>query len=364
VHIVARLSAALLAVMAVLLPAVPAAADEVADGQWYVPALQLKQAHAISTGQGVTVAVVDSGVDATHPDLKGSVLPGADFSTSFTTSSGDGRTDTNGHGTGIAALIAGHGRVQGVAPAAKILPVRISSSSGNIPAAVQWAVANGAKVINIALAGSVPEAREQAAVEKALAADVVVVAGAGNLPENATVAYPAAYPGVVAACATTKNGGHASISTTGPQVMLCAPGEKISTAYTAHKYVLTSGTSDATALIAGTAALLRAKHPQLSAADVIRQLTSTATDKGAAGRDDLYGYGIVNPLAALTANVATAPASAAAATSAASAPSAATTEPADNVGLQRVIILGGVCLILVLGAAAALATWLIVRRRQ
>ncbi|MCW2638356.1 MAG: mycP, partial [Dactylosporangium sp.] len=165
-----------------------------------------------------------------------------------------------------------------------------------------WAAQHGVKVMCIALSGQDSPNLKQA-VEQAQAADVVLVAAAGNRPRDATVTYPAAYPGVIAAAAVDQQGNHADVSVTGPQVTLAAPGVDIVSPRLNGKYSQNVGTSDATAIIAGVAALVRAKYPQLSAAEVIHRLTATATDKGAPGRDDQYGYGIVNPVAALTADV-------------------------------------------------------------
>ncbi|MEV6968616.1 S8 family serine peptidase [Hamadaea sp. NPDC051192] len=328
--------------------ALPARADDFSDGQWYASALRLSQAQQLSKGADVIVAVIDSGVDASHPDLSGSVLSGADFSTSSSTSSGDGRRDAIGHGTGMASLIAGHSKTHGVAPAAKILPVRVGTAEGDsiaTGAGIRWAVDHGARVISISLGNSAPDPRERVAVEYALAHDVVIIAAAGNKPEASTVQYPAKFEGVIAVCATDSKGSLSSHSVTGPEVALCAPGEKVSHAGAKHGYFLGTGTSDATAIVAGVAALLRAKDPQLSAADVIHRLTVTATDRGAAGRDAVYGYGIVNPVDALSAT------SGASATAPSTAVPTATsfTEPASQsspgLTLIRLAFLG--CLLMV-----------------
>jgi subtilisin family serine protease len=155
----------------------------------------------------------------------------------------------------------------------------------------------------IALGGTGDDSRLQKAVKEAQAADVVVVAAVGNRPQVNQVVYPAAYPGVIAAAAVDKQGNHADVSVTGPQVTLAAPGVDIVSPRLNGKYSQNVGTSDATAIIAGVAALVRAKYPNLSASEVVHRLTATATDKGSPGRDEQYGYGIVNPVAALTADV-------------------------------------------------------------
>jgi subtilisin family serine protease len=212
--------------MMFLLPSTPAHADSVRDAQWQLPFLHAADAHRISQGEGVTVAVIDTGVDASHPDLAGNVLPGTDF----VTPGGDGTHDGDGHGTDMAGLIAAHGRGEagtlGIAPKAKILPVRVGQVSGLGEAEVQgieWAAQHDAKVMCIALAGG-DGTRLQQAIDKAFAADVLVVAGVGNRPRDTQVRYPAAYPGVIAAAAVDKDGNHADVSVTGKEVMLAAPG--------------------------------------------------------------------------------------------------------------------------------------------
>jgi len=294
--------AAALALMVTLMAAEPVVAvDEVSDGQWYHQFLNTVQAHQISKGEGVTVAVIDSGVDGNHPDLAGSVLPGTDL-----TGHSDGRIDVDGHGTAMASLIAAHGRVRGVAPAAKILPVRAfakrQGGKSKFAVGVRWAVANGAKVISIS-AGGEDDLLEQQEIQAAMAADVVVVAAAGNRPDDASVAFPAAMPGVVAAAAVDKDGNHAEFSVSGPQVVVAAPGVSTSGAYPGGKYQTGYGTSDATAITAGAVALIRARVPQMKAPEVVRRLTATAIDKGTPGRDPDYGFGVINLVGALTAEI-------------------------------------------------------------
>jgi type VII secretion-associated serine protease mycosin len=317
------LSSALMAAMLVVAP-VPAAqaADQVSDGQWFHQVLNTQEAHKLSRGEGVTVAVIDSGVDATHPDLAGSVLAGTDITSE---GPGDGRVDTNGHGTMMASLIAAHGRVRGVAPAAAILPVRAGTADGTksdrVSAGIEWAAAHGARVISISVGGRDDPLKRQV-VQAALAADIVIVASAGNLPDDTSVLFPAAYPGVIAAAAVGKNGEHSAISTSGSQVVISAPGEEISGAHPGGKYAIGSGSSNSTAIIAGAVALIRARFPQLKAADVVRRLTATATDKGSPGRDPEYGFGVINLVGALTADL----------PAASEAPSAAPTRQGSGLG--------------------------------
>jgi len=366
----ARLSAATFAgvMVALSVPAL-ASADELSDGQWYASFLQLSSAHEISSGQGVTVAVVDTGVDAHHPDLKGRVLAGADFSGGGQTSTGDGLTDNDGHGTEMAGLVVGHGKVVGVAPSARVISVRdratsAAGGSARLAEGIRWSIDHGARVISISSGGTEDLLLKQI-IEAAIARDVVIIAGAGNTTQRSTVQYPAAYPGVIAACGVDRKGNHSSISVTGPELVLCAPSDGISSTLPGGRYAIGTGTSESTALIAGAAALVRAKFPQLSAAEVVHRLTATATDKGTPGRDDVYGFGVVNIVDALTKNVP--PLIPSAASSSVSQPSAAETDEPD--GLANSIqpwhvALAGVCCLATLALLGGLAGYLIVRRRR
>jgi type VII secretion-associated serine protease mycosin len=307
--------AALAALTTLTVAVPPARADRTRDAQWHLAFLHVAEAHRITQGAGITVAVIDTGVDAGHPDLAGSVLPGKDFAI-IKADVPDGRTDLGGHGTAMAGLIAAHGHgagagALGIAPQAKILPVRDSETNDgkaqDTAAAIRWAVAQGAKVISMSFGSANDDFAEGAAIQEARRADVVLVASAGNRPDVQTVAYPAAREGVLAVGGVDRNGKHAAISVTGPQVALSAPAVDIITTTTRANggggYQTAGGTSDAAAIVAGAAALVRARYPNLTAPEVIHRLTATATDKGAPGRDEEYGNGVLNLVAALTADV-------------------------------------------------------------
>nr|WP_318528073.1 S8 family serine peptidase [Micromonospora aurantiaca] len=269
--------------------------------------LKVDEAHKISRGAGVLVAVPDTGVDP-HPDLSRNLLEGKNV----LTGTGDGLHDTNSHGTAMAGLIAAHGSdgelgALGLAPEAKILPI-ISSRSDNygeadtLAEAIDFAVTQHAGVISISSAGVTSEKLTRS-VKNALAADIVVIAGVGNLPEATTIGYPAAEEGVIAVSGTDQVGNHASIAVTGSKIDVAAPAVDIySTSYDG-KYSKGTGTSSATAIVAGAAALIRSKYPNLPAQEVAHRLTATAVDKGPPGRDDQYGYGVIDLVAALTADV-------------------------------------------------------------
>jgi subtilisin family serine protease len=310
----------------------PAYADAIREEQYQLRALDISTAWRSSTGAGVTVAVLDSGVDASHPDLAGQVLPGADFVDGST----DGRRDLVGHGTTVAALIAGRNDkssgVAGIAPAAKILPVRVLDKENKyddatvVAAGLRWAVDHGAKVVNLSLGGGARSDALADALEYAAVHDVVIVACTGNVTTGGSyteVWYPAREPGVVAvaglvgtpalgapASGGTAAGGGAgggadalwAGSLTGPQTVLTAPAVNLIGARPGG-YWRVQGTSFAAPLVAGVAALVRSRWPNLDAANVINRLVRTARDLGPSGRDDRYGYGEINPVGALTGSV-------------------------------------------------------------
>ncbi|WP_446218083.1 type VII secretion-associated serine protease mycosin [Micromonospora sp. IBHARD004] len=295
-------------------PAPARAADTVRGLQWYLDPLKIPQAHKLSKGRGVVVAVVDSGVYAAHPDLKGQVLPGKGLSADV---AADGRSDPDGqkgHGTGMAGVIAGRGggamHELGIAPEAKILPVGLGADDRNadIAAGIRWAADHGADVINVSLVNDSRKRELAEAVRYALSKDAVVVAGAGNVEQGMVgVQAPASIPGVVAAGGTGRSGGPWSGSATGPELVLAAPGERIIApappTVSPNGYVVNDGTSLSTAIVSGVAALVRSRYPDLDAANVVNRLIRTARDEGPSGRDPRFGFGVVDPLAALTRSV-------------------------------------------------------------
>ncbi|MEU4472443.1 type VII secretion-associated serine protease mycosin [Micromonospora sp. NPDC023888] len=305
-------AAGLLAVLLAGAAAQPAVAAPQRAEQWYLDELRIDQAHKLSTGRGVIVAVVDSGVDATHPDIRGQVLPGG---RSYG-ASGDGRADEEGHGTHMAGIIAATNAaadgVDGIAPGARILPIKIKKGKG--PASdraqaqgIRMAVDGGATVINLAVGrpgAASPE--EEQAIAYALERDVVVVASAGNtaMGENAVIS-PANVPGVIAVTGTTRGGGFWSGSVQGPESVVSAPGDGILNIGPEQGYGWGDGTSDSAAIVSGIAALIRSRYPDLDAANVTNRIIRTARDAGPAGRDPQYGFGRVDPVAALTADVPT-----------------------------------------------------------
>ncbi|MFF2351600.1 type VII secretion-associated serine protease mycosin [Kitasatospora sp. NPDC058115] len=294
----------------------PAHADSVRDSQWPLAAYRADSAvWPVSRGEGVTVAVIDSGVLKDHQDLTGQVLAGTDLTGQNT----DGTVDTSGHGTGMASLIAGHGHgagagIMGLAPEARILPIRVTldadslSDHSEIARAIRYAVDHGAKVVNMSIGGpSGVNPDERAAVKYALDKDVVLVASTGNDGDKGgAVEYPAAFPGVVAVGAVDRNGLLWNRSSSGPETTLVAPGADVprAGAKSTSAHGVANGTSDATAYVSATAALIRAKYPDLSAGQVITRMIKSATPPadGSAVPNNRYGYGVLSPAKALEAN--------------------------------------------------------------
>ncbi|MFD5077513.1 type VII secretion-associated serine protease mycosin [Streptomyces sp. NPDC058371] len=267
-----------------------------------------------STGKGITVAVIDTGVDPDNPDLKGRVLEGKDFAPS--SRAGDEHTDYDGHGTGMAGLIAGTGAYGGgdgafgLARGADILPVRMPDVDDVSPFAVpsyfskaiRYAADSGAQVINVSMSGGMATPQLTEAVKYALEKGSLVFAAVGNDADKTRhVDYPAATPGVVGVAAVGKNLRRAPWSQYGPQVDVSAPGEDMVHACGGTTGLCkTSGTSDATALASASAALIWSKHPTWTNNQVLRVMLNTIggpTD--GAKRNDSIGYGIVRPRIAL-----------------------------------------------------------------
>ncbi|GAA4037777.1 type VII secretion-associated serine protease mycosin [Streptomyces shaanxiensis] len=313
--------AVLLGACLALLPPTAAHADSIRARQWALDAMHTQEAWQTTKGAGVTVAVLDTGVEDDHPDLAGNVLEGKDM-VGFGAERGD--RPWARHGTAMAGIIAGHGHgagkgdgVMGIAPEAKILPVRViledgdparakaRSTRGNALAeGIRWAADHGADVINLSLGddskSAHPEAGEDEAVQYALKKGAVVVASAGNGGDKGDhISYPAAYPGVIAATAVDRYGTRASFSTRRWYATVSAPGVDVVIADPDHKYYEGWGTSAAAAFVSGAVALIKAAHPGLTPAQIKKLLEDTARDAPADGRDDSRGYGFIDPAAAI-----------------------------------------------------------------
>lgn len=285
--------------------------------------IQAPDAWQLTRGGGVTVAVLDTGVDVNVPDLAGSVSTGPDY-----TKGADpvGYQPPLVHGTYIASLIAGHGSgpgddlgVIGVAPRAKILSVRVILDEGepggtaynadpryldSIGKGIYYAVAHGAKVINMSLGSQQPTAYMRAAVAYAVARGVVIVASAGNsgtTSGSAPYVYPASFSGVIAVAAVTGSGIRAPFSEQNAAVVLSAPGVNVLGAGPGGEYLDAEGTSPAAALVSGVAALIKSRYPMLSPALVEQALITTAARRPHGGYSPGTGFGEVDAATALTA---------------------------------------------------------------
>ncbi len=278
----------------------------------------------LSRGRGVTVGVLDTGVDASAADLSGSVSTGPDY-----TQGADppGYQPPHLHGTFIASLIAGHGSgpgraggVIGVAPAARVLSVRVildDSEPGVGPyntdpkfadaigRGIRYAASHGAAVINMSLGSVEPTRAMQAALAYAASRGVVVVASAGNSgapgQSYTPYSYPASFAGVLSVAAVTESGTRAGFSDRNSSVVLSAPGVKVLGAGPGGTYLQASGTSPAAAFVAGVAALIRSAYPRLSPAQVEQAMISSAARRPEAGYSPATGFGEVNAAAALRA---------------------------------------------------------------
>jgi type VII secretion-associated serine protease mycosin len=327
---VALTAAAALAGLAVVGGAAPARADIVRDRQqWVLDAINVAGAWPVSQGAGVTVAVIDSGVDGDVPDLVGSVRAGPDLT-------GVGTPPDNPnwgiHGTWMASLIAGHGHdgggsgIIGVAPDARILSIRVitdkfdpgyaryqhqppSQGQQELATGITDAVRGGASVISMSLGYGEPSRPVRLALQNAFAHNVLVVASSGNSGDvagatghgNAPYSFPANYPGVLGVGAVSASGQPASFSSENLSVQVAAPGVGVPAQGRNSGYWMVSGTSPACALTAGVAALIKSKYPGLTDPQVSKAITESTWRRPAGGYDQQVGFGTVNAGAALTA---------------------------------------------------------------
>jgi subtilisin family serine protease len=271
--------------------------DAELDNSWGVKRIGAGTVHdSGNKGSGVKVAILDSGIDYSHPDLNDNYQGGYDY-----VNNDKDPMDDNGHGTHCAGIVAaednednGEG-VVGVAPEAHLYAVKVLNSDGNgylsdVIAGIQWSVKNGMQVISMSLGGDTYSRSLHKACDRAYDKDIVIVAAAGNEYQGPdTVSYPAKYDSVIAVAATDCDNNRASFSSTGPAVELAAPGVDVTSTWLDEQYAIAEGTSMACPHVAGTAALVIA-----AGGDVRKCLQDTADDLGTTGKDDLYGYGLVN----------------------------------------------------------------------
>lgn len=285
--------------------ALPLSNDPYRWAQWGLNTLNAETIWTHQQASSVTVAVVDTGSDATHPDLAGSIVAGTDF----VSPGNNGGFDGNGHGTHVAGIIgavADNGiGVAGLAKGVHVLPVRVLDATGSgwdsdIARGVTYAVDHGAQVINLSLGGPDQTDTLATAIAYAISRNVVVTAAAGNDGQSGSpTMYPAAYPGVLAVAASDSTNQIADFSNRGSYVAVTAPGVDIASTYTGNSYVYMSGTSMASPFAAAAAALVKSANPALTAAQVDSLLEQTATPLNGPGRDPASGYGLINPLAAV-----------------------------------------------------------------
>ncbi|HCT80329.1 MAG TPA: type VII secretion-associated serine protease mycosin [Micromonosporaceae bacterium] len=293
----------------------PQPGQQISDTPWQLKHLwDLSKLPADATGRDIRVAVLDSGVDEVHPQLKGKVLSTDPLKNQ------PGSQDLCGHGTAVAGVIAGRKLpnvgFQGIAPDAFILSARVSEKvAGNDDAqpvspqvmgeTVRWAVANGAKVINISFAYTSPTGLEpfKQAIDEAIAQDVVVIAAAGNnntKEKGNPTPYPAAWPGVVGVAAISAEGVRLPQSGEGDYVDITAPGVGVMAPRPGGGYSFEDGTSFAAPMVAATAALIFDRFPNIKGKEVVQRLLATADPSPGGRRSDGYGVGVVNPVRAVT----------------------------------------------------------------
>ncbi|MEO0584962.1 MAG: S8 family peptidase [Bacteroidota bacterium] len=257
-------------------------------------------------GKGVKVAVLDTGVAHTHPDLKGAIIDMEDF-----TNSRSGISDINGHGTHCAGIIAARDNslgVVGVAPESELLIGKVLGDDGSgseemVADGIYWAIKSGADIISMSLGSPYPSEKIYDAVMSAIQSGVFVICAAGNSgPDLGTVDFPGAFEETIAVGSIDRTKKVAHYSARGRQVDIVAPGDNILSTYPPRGLAKLSGTSMATPFVAGIAALILSKHkhfqgqtPITKQADMEEHLRMTALDLGPEGFDPSYGFGLINP---------------------------------------------------------------------
>ena len=317
---VAAASAAVLAAALAIGAPGTAHADDIRDNQWYLNTLDIDKVHELSQGAGVTIGVIDGGIDAEQQDLTDNIKAGAEFADGKI-ADGDGLEPGDGHGTAVAATIAGPGHgdngtdgIIGLAPKATIISVDISDDdTTSVATAITWLVDNGADIINVSSGGGAP-ANGREALQNATDNGVAVVGSAGNLEtntpwgsyENPVTGWPARGQNAIPVSGTTQDNKFWENSTTledaalSPQLGLSAPAVDIPVALPDNEYDTVNGTSFSAPIVAGTLALIKSAYPDLDYYQWTDRLLDTVDDKGDNGYDDKYGWGIVNPYKALT----------------------------------------------------------------
>ena len=302
--------------MVALFVAAPASADSYRDAQWWLADYGVTRAWETATGKGITIAIIDTGVDGTVPDLTGQVVGGTDVSGIGAENGQTPLDPSKGHATQVASLAAGHGDgpngVMGTAPDAKILSISSSFTSGvhtadeQVAAGVNWAVDHHADIIVMSFVMNRVGWTEEwdKAFLKAEKAGVLIVAAAGNRGSGTvSIGAPATIPGVLAVGGVTRAGTVSSFaSTAGSTIAVVAASVKLPGATPGGGHVMWNGTSGAAPIVAGIAALVMQAHPELDTANIVNRIISTARPVGTPGNVD-YGFGIIDAYAAVTADV-------------------------------------------------------------
>ena len=273
--------------------------------QYGLAKLRLPQAHALSLGADVTIAVIDSGIDTSHPELAGRIASSFDALGS--------KEGPHLHGTSVASTIVAHGRLMGAAPSSRLLAIRAFGAQDNaaqdssadstsfvVIKSLDYAVANRAQIINMSFAGPKDKAIERS-LAAAAAKGIVLIAAAGNAGIKSPPLFPAADRNVIAVSATDQSDRLFSASNRGKYVAISAPGVDILSAAPDGKYQILSGTSLSAAYVSGVAALMISRSPDIASSEVRATLLSTARDLGPPGRDDQFGAGQVDALSAVSA---------------------------------------------------------------
>ena len=271
---------------------------------WGLESLGIPDVWKITQGEGVKVAILDTGAATMHPDLKDRIIATKDFT-------GDGIEDANGHGTHCAGIVAASQNgvgVVGVAPQAQLLIGKVLNDSGYgtlewIAKGMEWAVEAGADIVSMSLGSRVGSDRLKEATAKVIGAGKILIIAAGNDGEGEdTVKYPGAYPDVICVGSINREMRRSKFSSTGRNLTLMAPGEKILSSYPPDQYARLSGTSMATPFVAGVAALILSKHrkqggktPCENQKQMYEHLVKVAVDAEDPGWDKNTGWGIVNP---------------------------------------------------------------------
>nr|WP_275983881.1 S8 family peptidase [Paenibacillus hamazuiensis] len=271
--------------------------------QWNLPLIETEKGWSLTKGsQDVVVAVVDTGVDLNHPDLKDQLVSGLNV-----VSPDSPPQDDVGHGTHvsgvISALVNNNLGVAGMSWYNRIMPVKVLDSSGagstySVAQGIIWATDHGAKVINMSLGNYADAQFLHDAIRYAFDRDVVLIAASGN-DNTDRPGYPAAYPEVFAVAATDSQKNKASFSNYGDYIDVAAPGVSIASTFPHNQYAALSGTSMASPHVTALAALIRSANPQLKNTEVMDIMRQTAQDLGPQGKDTYYGYGLIDVVKAL-----------------------------------------------------------------